>query len=127
MALGFTSHYRQGEQQQFGSLTQSSYNNDIESNGTSANLPSLIIGHDSAFVMANLSYDSCEFSSPTVIDYTQYTNAPSGSAVETAGSIASVGSDCGTSYSSGGVASFSSGGSVSFSGGGGMSCASFTC
>ena len=125
MALGFTSHYRQGEQQQFGSLTQASYNNDVESAGTSANLPSLIIGHDSALVMANLSYDSCEFSSSVVIDYTQYANAPSGGAVETAGSIASIGGDSvSTSMSS--VLSFSSGG-ASFSGGGGMSCASFTC
>ncbi len=127
MALGFTSHYKSGEQT-FGSLTQMSYNNDSESAGTVANYPSLIIGQDSSLFNQNITYDSCEFSSPVVIDYTQYASIAEGASCETAGSVAYIGSPniSGVSTSSS-VSSFS-GGAVSFSGGGGgMSCASFTC
>lgn len=130
MALGFTSHYKSGEQA-FGTLTQMSYSNDTESTGTVANYPSLIIGQDSSVFNKNITYDSCEFSSPVVIDYTQYASiADGGTSCETAGSVAYVGpsgSSIGVS-SSGSVASFSGGSAASFSGGGGgMSCASFTC
>lgn len=128
MALGFSSHYKSGEQA-FGSLTQMSYSNDTESTGTVANCPSLIIGQDSSLFNDNITYDSCEFSSPVVIDYTQYASiADGGTSCETAGSVAYVcpsGSSIGVS-SAGSAASFS-GGAASFSGGGGMSCASFTC
>lgn len=125
MALGFTSHYKPGEQT-FGSLTQSSYNNDCDTSGTTSNLPSLIIGQDASLTFQNLGYDSCDFSSPVVIDYTQYAYVE-GASVETAGSVASIFgvSDFSSGSSSSSVASFSSGG-ASFSGGG-MSSASFTC
>ena len=129
MALGFTSHYKSGEQA-FGSLTQMSYSNDTESAGTVANYPSLILGQDSSFFSNNINYDSCEFSSPVVIDYTQYASiAEGGTSCETAGSVAYSG---GVNFSGGISTSVSSssftGGAVSFSGGGGgMSSASFTC
>lgn len=128
MALGFTSHYKQGEQTTFGALTQSAYNTDVEASGTVAYTPSLIMGQD---FTNSMNYDSCEFSSTVIIDYSQYASiADGGSSSETAGSIAYVG---GSDFSGGGsVASFSGGGgAVSFSGGGcgsgGVSCASFTC
>lgn len=124
MALGFTSHYKSGEQA-FGALTQSAYANDVEAAGTVADLPSLIVGH--SVEMSNIDYDSCEFSNPVVIDYTQYAYVAEGSSSETAGSIASVGGDFGCSSGGGSVASFSAGASFSGSSGGGMSCASFTC
>lgn len=129
MALGFTSHYKSGDQT-FGSLTQSAYNPDVEAAGTVASsYPSIIIGQDAAFFSRNINYDSCEFSSPVVIDYAQYATIAEGSSAETAGSIAFSG---GGDFSGGTVASFSGGGAaVSFSGGGcgggGVSCASFTC
>ena len=129
MALGFSSHYKSGEQA-FGSLTQMSYSNDTESTGTVAYYPSLIIGQDSSLFSKNISYDSCEFSSSVVIDYSQYASiADGGTSCETAGSVAYTGGAdfTGGMTSSVGASSFS-GGSVSFSGGGGgMSCASFTC
>ncbi len=128
MALGFTSHYKSGEQA-FGSLTQMSYSNDTESAGTVANYPSLIIGQDSSLFNNNITYDSCEFSSPVVIDYTQYASiAEGGTSCETAGSVAYAPTGTSMGVSSGGSVSSFSGGAVSFSGGGGgMSCASFTC
>lgn len=128
MALGFTSHYKSGEQA-FGSLTQMSYSNDTESAGTVANYPSLIIGQDSSLFNNNITYDSCEFSSPVVIDYTQYASiAEGGTSCETAGSVAYAPTGTSMGVSSGGCISSFSGGAVSFSGGGGgMSCASFTC
>ncbi len=130
MALGFTSHYKPGEQT-FGALTQMAYSGETESSGTVANVPSIIIGQDSSLFSRNISYDSCEFSSPVIIDYSQYATIAdgSGSSVETAGSIAYAGGgEFSGGISSGGAMSFS-GGAVSFSGGGGggMSCASFTC
>ena len=129
MALGFTSHYKQGEQA-FGSLTQSAYTPDTEAAGTVASSHSgIIVGQNAAFFNKNINYDSCDFSSPVVIDYTQYASiAEGGGSVETAGALASAGSE---SFSGGSVASFSAGGAASFSGGGGgsggVSCASFTC
>ena len=89
MALGFTSHYKPGEQT-FGALTQIAYTGETESSGTIANAPSIIIGQDSSLFSNSISYDSCEFSSPVIIDYTQYATIAdgSGSSVETAGSIA---------------------------------------
>lgn len=129
MALGFTSHYKSGEQT-FGSLTQMSYNNDVEAAGTVASTPSLIIGQDSSFFNKNINYDSCEFSSPVVIDYTQYATIADGGSCETAGSVAYTGgADFSGGFTSSVGASSFSGGAVSFSGGGGggMSCASFTC
>ncbi len=127
MALGFSSHYKSGEQA-FGSLTQMSYSNDTESAGTVANYPSLIIGQDSSLFNNNITYDSCEFSSPVVIDYTQYASiAEGGTSCETAGSVAYSPTGTSIGVNSGGSISSFSGGAVSFSGGGGMSCASFTC
>lgn len=127
MALGFTQHYKSGEQT-FGSLTQSAYNPDVEATGTvAAGLPSIIVGHNVTVFDKNISYDSCEFSSPVIIDYSQYANIAEGAASETAGSIAFTG---GADFS--GVSSFSAScTTASFSGGGcgsgGVSCASFTC
>ena len=127
MALGFTSHYKSGEQT-FGALTQSAYNPDIEGAGTIATSSSgFVAGQNALFINKNISYDSCDFSSPVIIDYSQYTAiAEGGSSVETAGAVAYSGS-----FSGGGVASFSAGGTASFSGGGcgsgGVCCASFTC
>ena len=128
MALGFTQHYKSGEQA-FGTLTQSAYNPDVEAAGTVASAyPSIIVGHNATIFDKNINYDSCDFSSPVVIDYSQYANIAEGSS-ETAGSIASIGgcdfSGVSTTPSGGGgaVASFSGGGC----GSGGVSCASFTC
>lgn len=130
MALGFTQHYKSGEQA-FGTLTQSAYNPDVEAAGTVASAyPSIIVGHNATIFDKNINYDSCDFSSPVVIDYSQYANIAEGSSSETAGSIASIGgcdfSGVSTTPSRGGsgaVASFSGGGC----GSGGVSCASFTC
>jgi len=122
MALGFTSHYNNGEHATFGSLTKGSVEtNDVESAGTTAFVPTLIMGQDSSFFAKDMEYDSCEFSTTVAVDYTQYATVADGSCSETAGSVAFSGSD----FSGGAVASFSAGG-ASFSGGG-MSCASFTC
>ena len=121
MALGFTSHYNPSEQK-FGSLTQSASTNESESNGTIAS-SGIIIGQDIG-TFANVGYDSCEFSSPVVIDYTQYA-ASANSPSETAGSIAFSG--CSNFSSTPSCSSSFSGGGASFSSGGGSSCASFTC
>ena len=130
MALGFTQHYKSGEQA-FGTLTQSAYNQDVEAAGTVASAyPSIIVGHNATIFDKNINYDSCDLSSPVVIDYSQYANIAEGASSETAGSIASIGgcdfSGVSTTPSGGGsgaVASFSGGGC----GSGGVSCASFTC
>ena len=130
MALGFTSHYKPGEQA-FGALTQMAYTGETESSGTIANMPSIIIGQDSSLLNNSINYDSCEFSSSVIIDYSQYATIvdSSGTTVETAGSIAFSGGDFSSGISTtGSTASFSGGGaSLSGGGGGGMSCASFTC
>lgn len=129
MALGFTQHYKSGEQA-FGTLTQSAYNPDVEAAGTVASAyPSIIVGHNATIFDKNINYDSCDFSSPVVIDYSQYANIAEGSSSETAGSIASIG---GSDFAGGSVASSGGAGvAASFSGGGcgsgGVSCASFTC
>lgn len=120
MALGFSSHYKHDNQASFGALTKGSYNNnESESSGTNAYVPSLFVGHSS---LSGLEYDNCEFSSSVDIDYSQYSTViADGSCSETAGSVAFAG-DSGCS-----IGGDSSGGCASFSGGGGMSCASFTC
>ena len=54
MALGFTSHYKQGEQA-FGSLTQSAYIPDTEATGTVASSHSgIIVGQNAAFFNKNI-------------------------------------------------------------------------
>lgn len=128
MALGFTQHYKSGEQA-FGTLTQSAYNPEVEAAGTVASAyPSIIVGGNATIFDKNINYDSCDFSSPVVIDYSQYANIAEGSSSETAGSIASIG---GGNFSTGAVAPSGGGAVASFSGGGcgsgGVSCASFTC
>ena len=119
MALGFTSHYSNSEQQPFGSLILS--NNETETSG------SVAYSDDALSVMNNLlsgcCYDSCEFSTSVNIDYSQYASCIVSGSTETAGSVAYSGtsfSDCGAAAS---VSSFSSGGCSSSCG----SSASFTC
>ncbi len=128
MTLGFTSHYQPGEQP-FGSLTQTSLSQDVESTGTVASeLPSLIVGSHNMALDNDSNYDSCDFSVAVDIDYSQYTNSvASNGSSETAGSVAYVGGSDSGFVGASTVSSGASGGCASFSGGGGMSCASFTC
>jgi len=127
MTLGFTSHYQPGEQP-FGSLTQTSLSQDVESTGTVASeLPSLIVGSHNMALDNDSSYDSCDFSVAVDIDYSQYANVASNGSSETAGSVAYVGGSDSGFVGASTVSSGASGGCASFSGGSGMGCASFTC
>lgn len=119
MALGFTSHYSNSDQQPFGSLILSS--SETETSG------SVAYSDDATSIMNSLlsgsSCDCCEFSVSVNIDYSQYASYVASGSTETAGSVAYSGtsfSDCGASAS---VSSFSSGGCSSSCG----SSTSFTC
>ncbi len=125
MALGFTSHYKAGENV-FGTLTHSSQAPDsgpIESSGQ-------VSGLINSVAFSNGSgYDCCDFSVSVDIDYSQYSAVIADcSSSETAGSIAFSGGSIDSGGGGGGaVAVVSFSGGCSFSGGGGCSSASFTC
>ncbi len=122
MALGFTSHYSNSEQQPFGSLILSSCESETAGSIAHSDDASSIVSS----LLSNGEYDSCEFSVSVNIDYSQYASYVASGSTETAGSVAFSGgfSDGGSSSCSSGV-SFSGGGGCSSSGGG--CSASFTC
>lgn len=126
MALGFTAHYTNSEQQQpFGMLILSNNDgNESETSGSVAYANNFMIANG---LLYNSICDSYEFSTSVNIDYSQYASyiASSGSA-ETAGSIAYDGGSYATASTVTSGASFAGGSACSVSCGGGFSN-TFTC
>ncbi|GEM_PF-6501126 len=119
MALGFTSHYTNNNEQPFGSLILSAVESETAGSVASSNHSAPVV----ASLFSEGDCDSYEFSVSTNIDYSQYANfTASAGSTETAGSVAYSGGDF--SGASAGCASFSGGGAVSSCS---VSSASFTC